>query len=206
MIFFLKELHSLQCYQNKNMSIVKNCGDGEEFGDKDLTTDYELVDCPKNDTVCLKIKTTFGYIKSCGGQFAKILNLTDGECKKYSNGENWEIKIPFVEVLKRWYDGTGNINATNVNARNGNQTTLEPSKEENQTIRPTQSGEHCWDDFAKNKGLHIGYACQCSKVEEGSEDKEGNKHKACNDARRSTILSFYFYFFAIAMIVTVSKM
>ena len=194
MIFFLKELHSLQCYQNKNMSIVKNCGDGEEFGDKDLTTDYELVDCPKNDTVCLKIKTSFGYIKSCGGQFAKILNLTDGECKKYTNGENWVIKKALVEVLKQWYDGTGNINATN-----GNQTVLEPSKEENQTIRPTQSGKHCWDEFADNKGLFIGYACQCSKISEGCEDK------ACNEARRITILSFYFYIFAIVMILIASK-
>ena len=176
------------------MSIVKNCGDGEEFGDKDLTTDYELVDCPKNDTVCLKIKTTFGYIKSCGGQFAKILNLTDGECKKYTNGENWVIKKALVEVLKQWYDGTGNINATN-----GNQTVLEPSKEENQTIRPTQSGKHCWDEFADNKGLFIGYACQCSKISEGCEDK------ACNEARRITILSFYFYIFAIVMILIASK-
>ena len=179
----------MQCYQNKNKTIVKNCGDGEEFGDKDLTTDYELVDCPKNDTVCLKIKTTFGYIKSCGGQFAKILNLTDDECKDYSNEENWEMKKEFVKELKRWYDGSGNINATN-----GNQTVLEASKEENQTIRPTQSGTHCWDEFAEDRGHHIGYACQCSKVSEGS------KYKACNDAGRLRILSFYFYLFAIAMI------
>ena len=195
-------MQSLKCYQNIGReSIAKNCGDRKIAKTGNDTGNYELVDCHKNDTVCLKIKTSFGYIKSCGGRFAKILNLTDDECKDYSNEENWEMKKEFVEELKRWYDGSGNINATN-----GNQTVLEASKEENQTIRPTQSGEHCWDDFAKNKGLHIGYACQCSKVEEGSEDKEGNKHKACNDARRSTILSFYFYFFAIAMIVTVSKM
>ena len=193
----------MQCYQNKDReSIAKNCGDGQIAKNGSLTADYELVDCPKNDTVCLKIKTSFGYIKSCGGQFAKILNLTDDECKKFTNGENWVTKIPIAEVLKHWYDVTVNINATN-----SNQTTLEPSKEENQTtIRPTQSGEHCWDEFANNKGLHIGYACQCSEVKEGSLDKEGNKHKACNDARSSTILSFYFNLLTIAMILIVSKM
>ena len=198
MIFFSKELNSLECYQNTGReSIAKNCGDRKIASTGNLTDDYELVDCPANDTVCLKIKTSFGYIKSCGGRFAKILSLTDGECKKYTNGENWVIKKALVEVLKQWYDGTANINATN-----GNQTVLEPSKEENQTIRPTQSGKHCWDEFADNKGLFIGYACQCSQISEEGKDE---KHEACNEARRITILSFYFYIFAIAMILIASK-
>ena len=180
---FSKGLYSWTCYQNKDIeSIAKNCGN-RKFGMNE-TGDFTLVDCKEGDNVCLKIRTNFGVIKTCGGNISNSLKLKGDECKTLTNKENWDMKKGFVEELKKFGNGGFVENITVINV---NQTDEQPPKQENQTMLSTPPTTHCWDEFEESRGNHILEACQCLKQE-------------CNEATKITIRSFHIYIIMVALI------